>query len=320
MLRSFLIYLSKAGWAQKFVTRWGFAWRMASRFVAGEQVDDAVRVVKELNAKGINATLDQLGEHTSTAAEADQAADKIVRVLDRIQDSGICSNVSIKLTQIGMGLDDVVCRDNLSRILAAAKAHGNFVRVDMEDSPYTEKTLTFLGEMRTLGYGPETVGTVLQSYLYRSVGDLQQLLQEGTRVRLVKGAYNEPPQVAFPKKSNVDANYDHMASILLDAALLQPSGAAADGCIPPLVALGTHDLKRIQFGKAYAAKCGLPKNSLEIQMLYGIRRDLQDLLAREGYPIRVYVPFGTHWYPYFMRRLAERPANIWFFISNLFRD
>jgi len=319
MLRSFLIYLSKAAWAQRMVTRWGFAWRMASRFVAGEQMDDAIRAVKELNARGINATLDQLGEHTSTASEADAAAAKIVRLLESIDEADVCANVSIKLTQIGMGLDDAVCRANLSRILAAAQGQGNFIRIDMEDSPFTDKTLALLGEMRALGYGPETVGTVLQSYLYRTDDDARKLLLKRTKIRLVKGAYAEPAEVAFPKKKDVDANYDRLTALLLDAALEQAPPQNSDGRTPPLAAFGTHDQKRIEFGKSYAAQIGLPKASLEIQMLYGIRRDLQEALAKEGYPMRVYVPFGTHWYPYFMRRLAERPANIWFFVSNFFR-
>lgn len=320
MLRSILIYLSKASWAQKIVTRWGFAWRMASRFVAGEQMDDAIKVVRELNARNINATLDQLGEHTSTVSEADVAAAKIIRLLEMIDESGVCANVSIKLTQIGMGLDDAVCRSNLARILAAAQVQGNFVRIDMEDSPCTDMTLALLGEMRALGYGPDTVGTVLQSYLYRSEDDARKLLDQHTKIRLVKGAYKEPAAVAFPSKRDVDANYDRLAGLLLDAALDQSPPHDFDGRTPPLAALGTHDQKRIEFGKAYAARIGLPRALLEIQMLYGIRRDLQEALARQGYPVRVYVPFGTHWYPYFMRRLAERPANIWFFISNFFRD
>jgi proline dehydrogenase len=301
------------------VTKWGFAWRMASRFVAGEQMDDAIRAVRELNARGINATLDQLGEHTASARDADAAADKIIGLLGAIEKSDVCANISVKLTQIGMGLDDAVCRANLARILAAAQRQGNFVRIDMEDSPYTDETLEFLGEMSALGYGPETVGTVLQSYLYRTEGDARSLLEQRTRIRLVKGAYKEPAEVAYPRKRDVDANYDRLTGLLLDAAAEQLPPPNGDGRTPPLAALGTHDQKRIEFGKSYAARIGLPKTQVEIQMLYGIRRDLQESLTKEGYPVRVYVPFGTHWYPYFMRRLAERPANIWFFVSNLFR-
>jgi proline dehydrogenase len=219
-----------------------------------------------------------------------------------------------------MGTDDAVCRANLARILAAAQAQGNFIRIDMEDSPYTDKTLALLGEMRALGHGPETVGTVIQSYLYRSEEDARRLLSQRTKIRLVKGAYKEPAEVAFPRKKDVDVNYDRLTALMLDAALEQRPLQDSDGRTPPLAALGTHDQKRIEFGKAYAAQIGLPKALVEIQMLYGIRRDLQEALAKQGYPIRVYVPFGTHWYPYFMRRLAERPANIWFFVSNFFRN
>jgi proline dehydrogenase len=319
MLRSFLIYLSKAAWAEKMVTGWRFAWRMASRFVAGESLNDAIRVVRELNEKGINATLDQLGEHTTTEDEANRAADKIVTLLGAIQESGVCANVSLKLTQLGMGTDDQVCRRNLSRILSTAQQYGNFIRIDMEESPYTDKTLEILSEMRAAGFGPETAGTVLQSYLYRSEADLKKLVEGGTKIRLVKGAYNEPAEVAFPKKADVDANYDRLAAVLFESSLSEVA-QNSNGRRPPLAALGTHDQERIQFAKARAEELGLPRNALEFQMLYGIRRDLQDALAREGYPVRVYVPFGRHWYPYFMRRLAERPANLWFFISNFFRN
>ena len=319
MFRSLLIYLSKAAWAQKMVTQWGFAWRMASRFVAGEHMEDAILAAKALNARGINATLDQLGEHASTADEARVAADKIVHLFEMIQEADVGANVSIKLTQLGMGLDDAICRANLSRTLAAAQRHGNFIRIDMEDSPFTDKTLALLGEMRHQGYRPETVGTVLQSYLYRSEQDARALLEQQTKIRLVKGAYKESREVAFPRKRDVDANYDRLTGILLQAAAEQAQPQNSDGRIPPLAALATHDQKRIEFGKTRAQQIGLPKQRVEFQMLFGIRRDLQEALTREGYPVRVYVPFGPHWYPYFMRRLAERPANIGFFVSNFLR-
>jgi len=319
MLRSFLIYLSKAAWAQSIVTGWSFAWKAASRFVAGSSIDEAILVVKALNAKGINATLDQLGEHTSTSLEANRAADGIIVVLDEIQKAGVRSNVSIKLTQIGMGMDDEVCRANLTRILERAQKYGNFVRVDIEDTPYTDKTIALFHGMLEKGLTVGTVGMAVQSYLFRAEADTRKLVEIGTTFRLVKGAYKEPPEVAFPKKADVDANYDTLTSILIDASLAHKTELSADGRIPPIPAIASHDEKRIEFAKSYAAKVGLPKNGVEFQMLYGIRRDLQDELAKEGYPVRVYVPFGTHWYPYFMRRLAERPANIWFFISNFFR-
>jgi proline dehydrogenase len=319
MLRSFLIYLSKAAWAQKLVTGWDFAWKAASRFVAGSTVEDAIRVVKTLNAKGINTTLDQLGEHTSNAEEANHAADGILEMFDEIQKANVRSNVSIKLTQIGMGMDDDVCRANLLRILERAKQYNNFVRIDIEDTPYTDKTIAFFHEMLEKGFTTKTFGMAVQSYLYRAEADTRSLAEIGTTHRLVKGAYKEPPEVAFPKKADVDANYDTLASILIDASLAHKTVLSADGRTPPIPCMGTHDEKRIAFAKAYADKVGLPKNGVEFQMLYGIRRDLQEELAKEGYPVRVYVAFGTHWYPYFMRRLAERPANIWFMVSNYFR-
>jgi proline dehydrogenase len=319
MLRSFLIYLSKAAWAQNLVTGWSFAWKAASRFVAGSTIDEALRAVKVLNAKGINTTLDQLGEHTSTAEEANRAADGIIAVFDEIQKAEVRSNVSIKLTQIGMGMDDEICRANLIRILECAKKYDNFIRIDIEDTPYTDKTIAFYHEMLEKGFTVGTVGMAVQSYLYRAEADTRKLTEIGTTFRLVKGAYKEPPEVAFPKKADVDANYDTLTSILINASLAHKTELSKDGRIPPIPAVASHDEKRIAFAKSYADKVGLPKSGLEFQMLYGIRRDLQEELCKEGYPVRVYVPFGTHWYPYFMRRLAERPENIWFIVSNFFR-
>jgi len=320
MLRSFLIYLSKAAWAQELVTSWGFAWHAASRFVAGESAEDAIRAVRELNSKGINATLVHLGEHTSTADEAERATDDILLILDEIEKAGVRANVSIKLTQIGMGLDEEICRQNLVRILEQMKKHNNFLRVDMEDTPYTDITISSYQSMLRRGFNTCQVGMVVQSYLFRTEADTRRLLEYGTRIRLVKGAYREPPDKAYPKKADVDANFDLLTKIMTDAALkIEPNKVSADGRIPPIPAIASHDEKRIAFAKQYAEKVSLPNEAIEFQMLYGIRRDLQDQLVKEGYPVRVYVPFGTHWYPYFMRRLAERPANIWFFISNFFR-
>ncbi len=318
MLRSFFIYLSKAAWAQNMVMNWKFAWRTASRFVAGTQLTDAIRVVEELNARHINITLDHLGEHTTTPEEAQQATDDILAAVDALGGSKVRANVSIKLTQVGLGLDESLCAQNLERILARAKSLNGFVRIDMEDTPYTDKTLDLLYQM--LGKGYKNVGAVLQSYLFRTEADTRRLLGDKIPIRMVKGAYQEPADKAFPKKADVDANYDLLAKIMIDAALAaQSPSLSEDGCFPPIPAFGTHDEKRIEFAKQYAEKVGLPKEAMEIQMLYGIRRDLQEQLAAQGYPVRVYVPYGTHWYPYFMRRLAERPANIWFFISNFFK-
>lgn len=320
MLRSLFIYLSKAAWAQKLITNWGFAWRMASRFVAGETCADAVRAIRELNEKCISATLDHLGEHTSTVEEADRATQDVLTVLNEIDKAGVRANVSIKLTQIGMGLDEEICRRNLVRILDLAKAHGNFVRIDMEDTPYTDITLAIYYSMLQRGFNVSQVGMVVQSYLYRTEADVRKLLEYNTRIRLVKGAYKEPSDKAFPKKADVDANFDLLTKQMIDAALkVEANRISTDGRVPPMPAIATHDEKRIAFAKQYAEKVGLPKEALEFQMLYGIRRDLQEQLVKQDYPVRVYVPFGTHWYPYFMRRLAERPANIWFFVSNYFK-
>jgi len=319
MLRSLLIYLSKAALAQRLVTGWGFAWRTASRFVAGTKLSDAIRVTRELNRKGINVTLDHLGEHTSRPEDAQQATDDILTTLDELGNMELRANVSIKLTQIGLGLDENLCAQNLERILSRARLRNTFVRIDIEDTPYTDKTIAVYYQMLAKGY--KNAGMALQSYLYRSEADLRHLLDEKTRIRLVKGAYKEPPDKAFPKKVDVDANYDLMVKILIDASKSnEEMQLSADGRIPPIPAIATHDEKRIAFARQYADRVNLPKKGMEFQMLYGIRRDLQEQLVKDGYSVRVYVPFGAQWYPYFMRRLAERPANVWFFISNLFRN
>jgi proline dehydrogenase len=319
MLRSILIYLSKAAWARKIVTRWRIAWKVASRFVAGETLEEGIKVVQALNQKGMTATLDQLGEHINNPEEAKSLKETILKIFDAIEEAGVRSNVSIKLTQIGLALDERLCEENLACIIKHAKTKGNFVRIDMEDSPWAEATLRLYHSMRS-NYGLDNVGLVIQSYLYRSEQDVRQALKTKSRIRLCKGAYNEPADVAFPKKSDVDANYDRLAEMLMDCALSANSMHADDqGKFPPIPALATHDDLRIEHAKAYASKIGLGKRAMEFQFLYGIRRDLQEQLAAEGYPVRIYVPFGVHWYPYFVRRLAERPANLWFFISNLFR-
>jgi proline dehydrogenase len=294
------------------------AWRAASRFIAGEQAGDAIRAVRELNDRGINASLDHLGENTTDADEAALAVSEIEHILDDIAVAGARSNVSIKLTQIGLALDERLCRDHLARILEHARARQNFVRIDMEDSPYTDRTLNLYREMRRAGY--ENTGVVIQSYLYRSGHDVSCLVESRARVRLTKGAYRELPDVAYRRKVDVDVNFDRLAELLMGTTLIAGSPAASsDGRHPPIAAIATHDTRRIENARAYAAQIGVPRPALEFQMLYGIRRDLQEQLAAEGYPVRVYVPYGTRWYPYFMRRLAERPANVWFFLSNLFR-
>lgn len=286
MLRSFLIYLSQAGWAKRTVTGWSFALNMASRFIAGESVDSAIKVVQGLNDKGINATLDQLGEHTANADEAAQATDEILKILDAIEEAGVRAGVSIKLTQIGMGLDATTCNQNLQRILERAKKYKNFVRIDIEDTPYTDITIDTYNEMLAAGFKTAHVGMAVQSYLYRAEEDTRKMLETGTRFRLIKGAYKEPPDKAYPKKADVDANFDLLTKILMDSALEAGSPKVSkDGRIPPIPAIATQDDKRVEFAKQYAQKIGLDKEAFEFQMLYGIRRDLQEQLAAERYQV-----------------------------------
>ncbi len=319
MLRSLLIYLSTAEWARRLVTRWKIAWQVSSRFVAGEAPEDAIRAIKALNDRGICATLDHLGENVTSATEARRATDEILHILDEINRAEVQSGISIKLSQIGLLLDVAVCEENLRRIVERAQSQVNFVRIDMEDSPVTQVTLDLFRKMGAEGYA-ETVGIVIQSYLFRSDEDIRHLMEEGAKVRLCKGAYKEPADIAYPQKSDVDASFDRLTKMMIDGANAQGLPRVSDcGRFPPIPAIASHDEARINYAKAYAAEVGFPKESLEFQMLHGIRRDLQDQLAEEGYPVRVYVPYGTEWYPYFVRRLAERPANLWFFISNFFR-
>ncbi len=320
MLRSILIYLSKASWARHIITRWRIAWRVASRFIAGEVPKEAIRVIRDLNAKGICATLAHLGESVTNSNEAEAAANEIIHILEEIKREDVRSNVSIKLTQIGLLLDKGICEANLRRILKCAKNLNNFIRIDMEDSPYTEATLNLFYQMIQDGF-LKHVGIVIQTYLFRSERDIRWLMEEGASVRLCKGAYKEPAEIAFPKKKDVDTNFDYLTELLIAGAVKNGRPVLSEcGRFPPIPAIASHDETRIKHAKDCAQNVGLPKKALEFQMLNGIRRDLQESLAGEGYPVRVYVPYGTEWYPYFVRRLAERPANLWFFISNFFRN
>jgi len=319
MLRSILIYFSKATWARRIITGWRISWRVASRFVAGESPEDAIRAIKDLNSKGICATLDHLGESVANADEANKAADEIIHILEEIDSTNVRSGVSIKLSQIGLALEGSICEENLRRIVRRAQELNNFIRIDMEDSPYTDVTLELFRKMRNERFAKH-VGIVIQAYLFRSEDDVRLLVNEAASIRLCKGAYKEPGEIAFPKKADVDSTFDKLTAIMIDGAKevgMPPLSAC--GRFPPIPAIASHDEKRIQFAKAYAEKIEFPKESLEFQLLNGIRRDLQESLVKEGYPVRVYVPYGTEWYPYFVRRLAERPANLWFFVSNLFR-
>lgn len=318
MLKRILISLSKANWAKKLITHWGFARRVVLRFVAGETLADAVKVVKELNSAKIEATLDFLGENSENEAETIEATSRLMEVLDAIHQNHLRANLSIKLSQVGLSIDEELCRRNLEKILLKAREYGLFVRMDMEDSPLTERTIATYEWAVQKGY--TNTGIVLQSYLYRTREDLQRLAKVHARVRLVKGAYQEPATIAYPKKEDVDANYDRLASMLLEVS--KDAGfplASEDGITPPIPAIATHASRQIEAVIDQARLMQVPQRAMEFQMLYGIRQELQQSLVKQGYPVRVYVPFGTHWYPYFMRRLAERPANLTFFLSSFLK-
>ena len=319
MLRTILIYLSQADWALQIVTRWSFARKDASHFIAEIKFAEAIEVIRTLNSEDIIATLDHLGEHTSNPEKAVQATNDIIALLERIHREGVRSGVSVKLTQIGLAVDEDLCAENLDKILDIAANLSIFIRIDMEDSPWVDKTLNLFKHCLER-FSSENVGIVIQSYLYRSEEDVSVLLRDGSRIRVCKGAYKEPENIAYPDKSDVDANFDLLVQRLLEGSKENGTPSLSDdGKIPPIPAIASHDEERINFTKRLLGEMGLPKESVEFQMLYGIRRDLQKSLVREGYPVRVYVPYGSEWYPYFTRRLAEQPANLWFFISNLFR-
>jgi len=303
VVRSFFLYLSRQKWLRARMERSAAAKRLATRFVAGETLDQALSVARRLNTEGLSVTLDHLGESVSTLEEAAAARDVYLRALHALHDSGIQGNVSLKLTQFGLGLSAAACLSNVEQLVRAAVECGSFVRIDMESSEYTDRTLDIV---TTLHERHGAVGTVIQAYLFRSRQDVEQLCARGIRVRLCKGAYLEPPSVAFAGKAAVDRNFIDLMKLLLDR-----------GAYP---AIATHDEKMIAATEAYAAERKIARDAFEFQMLYGIRRDLQRRLVSEGYRMRLYVPFGRAWYPYYMRRLAERPANVLFILRNLFRQ
>jgi proline dehydrogenase len=318
VLRSFFLSISKARWARPMIMSWGVSRHVARRFVAGETLDEAVQAIRDLNTAGLNATLDHLGESVTNDTEAVTAADAYLAIISRIGESGIRSNASLKLSQLGLNVSYDLCLNNVRRVVREAAEHGLFIRIDMEDTPTVDRTIELWRTLRKEGL--VNVGLVLQAYLYRTEKDLSAVLPEGCRIRLCKGAYKEPASLAYPKKSDVDASYDRLVRMMIDAARVGGAeGVSADGRRPPVTGVATHDDKRVAAACAYADQVGLPKHALEFQMLYGIRSELQRQLAAAGYPVRVYVAYGTEWYPFFMRRLAERPANVWFFVSNFFR-
>jgi proline dehydrogenase len=307
LTRDFFIALSRSARLRTVAVKFGPARAMARRFVAGERLDQAIAAVQALNQQGLLATLDQLGENTTTETEAREATSEIVKALDAIQAAGSRSGVSIKLTQMGLDLSPALAAENVQRIVARAADAGRFVRIDMESSEYVDRTLELF---EALWPRYKNVGAVIQSYLYRSAADVEHLIELGASVRLVKGAYNEPPEVAFPRKADTDEAYIRLAD-----RLLSPD-AQARGVFP---AFGTHDTRLIDWVKDCARQRTIPLDRFEFQMLYGIRSGLQRQIAAEGYRVRVYTPYGEQWWPYFMRRLAERPANVVFILKNLLK-
>ena len=304
MLRSTFIALSQNQPLRRFSEASTVGRRVSSRFVAGMEVDEVLRVTEKLNREGIAATLDSLGENVNTPEQAQHSAAIYHRLLDAIGERRLNANASVKLTQMGMDLGPALAEEIVAGLVEHAAAVDTFLRVDMEGTPYTQATLDMVRRLHARW--PGRVGTVIQSYLYRSQADVDRLMAEGIRVRLCKGAYKEPPDLAYPEKKDVDANYIRLMQTLLKSGIFH--------------GIATHDETMIAATQRFVEEQGIDRGSFEFQMLYGIRRDLQHKLVEQGYGVRVYVPFGTEWYPYFMRRLAERPANVLFLAKNFFKN
>ena len=303
LLRSVFIALSRNRVLRRFSERSSVGVKLSSRFVAGMEIADALRVAEAVNRQGLSVSLDSLGESVTSEAEAHKAADVYHRLLDAIAERRLNANVSVKLTQMGLLLSQGLAESIAEDLVQHARAANNFVRIDMEDSSLTQVTLDIVRRLHAKPGLRGAIGTVIQSYLYRSKADVEQLLADGIRIRLCKGAYKEPPEVAFPRKADVDDNYVRLANMLLDS--------------PVYHGLATHDERMIAAARSFASQHAIEPSRYEFQMLFGVRRDLQRQLVRQGYNVRVYVPFGHEWYPYFMRRLAERPANVAFFLRSL---
>ncbi len=301
MLRQVLVYLSERPRLQRLVLSTAAARRAAARFVAGDTLTEAVAAVRALNGRAMHASLNYLGEKTTTHDEAFAAAQVYTQMLQTIHAENLDCNISVKLTQLGIDLDPALCAASMRDILTVARDRGNFVRVDMESAGYVDGTLDLYRSLRRDGF--DNVGIVLQAYLYRTERDLESLLALRPRVRLVKGAYAEPAPIAYPRKADVDASFRRLSERLLQNV--------------PMPAIATHDERLIDHAKAFAHAHGIGPASVEFQMIYGVRRDLQERMALDGYHVRIYVPFGTQWFPYFMRRLAERPANVMFVLRAL---
>lgn len=318
MLRRYLLFLSESNLLRRFVTGWGPSRRMAERFVAGDELEQALSAASRLNQEGFTVTLDHLGENVETADQADRSSSDYLALLESLRSDGLRSGISIKLTQLGLMIDIEDCIERVLRICKRAQDLETFVRIDMEQSEVVDRTVQVLRAVASQGV--ENVGAVIQSYLYRTPEDTRRLLDDSIPIRLVKGAYDEPEEVAFPDKEAVDQAYDELTTMLLAHARNEgcPPGPYG-GKFPPVPAIATHDQARIEFAMDEAERLEIPKEAIEFQFLYGIRSELQRAVLGQGYPVRVYIPYGTEWFPYFMRRLAERPANLWFFLSNLLR-
>lgn len=306
VLRQFFIALSESKGLRAVAERSPMGKRASARFVAGTRMDDIMRVAKEMNDVGIAVTMDVLGENVTNAEEARASMGEYHKMLDEITARKLNANVSVKLTHVGFDVDQAMCRELMCGLVRHAADLKNFVRVDMEGSPYTQRTLDLVHELHAGTQPADAVGVVIQAYLYRSEKDAQELCSRGIRIRLCKGAYKEPADIAFPKKKDVDANYLKLAKMLMKSGLYH--------------GIATHDERIIEELICFAGKEKIPPEAFEFQMLYGIKRDLQLQIVREGWHMRTYVPFGTEWYPYFMRRLAERPANVMFIAKNLLRN
>ncbi|HYW09421.1 MAG TPA: proline dehydrogenase family protein [Longimicrobium sp.] len=309
MLKQSLLYLSESATAKRLVTGTPVSRQLAQRFVAGDTLEEAIAAARSLNDAGLAVSLDFLGEAVASREEAETATDMIIRILETLTSEGLNANVSVKPTQLGLDLDEDFCRRNVEMVLQRARELGDgegevFVRLDMESSEYTERTVALVERLWADGF--HNTGTVLQSYLRRTPNDVERLVALGSRVRLVKGAYKEPDTVAFPEKAETDRMFVEEMQRLLEA-----------GHYP---AIATHDETIIDAARRFVWERGIGKDSFEFQMLYGVRRDLQGMLREEGYNVRVYVPFGDSWYPYLMRRLAERPANVIFMAGSIARE
>ena len=303
MIRALLLELSDSHRLARWVTSQGVTRRMARRFVAGEELEDALAAARACNRAGMLASLDYLGENVASEADASRASDAYLNVFDRIAQEKLDANVSLKLTQLGLDLSEELCQELMESIVERAAGYGNFVRIDMEGSAYTERTIALTKRVRAKS---PAVGVVIQSYLYRSERDVTDLISIGCRLRLCKGAYKVPPEIAFPAKGDVDANYVKLMQLMLSSGIYH--------------GIATHDPRMIAATLSFIAQHKIPKDQFEFQMLYGIRTDLQKKLVRDGYRMRIYIPYGRDWFPYFMRRLAERPANLMFLVRNLLRS